>query len=676
MANGLKALGSYLADDTLSDEALNFVADPYADRVTRIQRSGQSSPELQAFLARADAAQEQRDAERAVEAAARLPQVKAREDIPQESVPPLLRRTEGMEPRVSSVSAPSNLGVNSFLRQLAASRPSSEAQPSRQPSSSDPVVALESPTGGVRRPVDPSSTKAVAASPQKTMFPGVLASPIPIASAPVKVDVPAAVAGTIAPTTSTSSAPPAGGQTEPDLSLIPTENPRAATTGDGSSPAVRAETAQRSTDVAASAPSVPASDGSGGDDEMASLRRRLGLLQAFEGVGSAASGKNLRTDGGILVDRMKQIEALRAKREEQTLEQQRERSTWGASNRATLASALAQWKGDPERTAALEALASGADTTKPSDFSRNAVNAVMTKPKVLGVEATTGKTEAGTDTAKAKTKTEDLLREPKARKLGTAADLDEARIRALNAKSAADALALTKSRAAVADAGKAGTPSKEAIKYIRDDLKTAEKAITPTLENFKAIESVSPGFAFGRPDKQLETLEFVTASKLPRFAKQASDLRSAVEALIIDIRHGSFGASLTATEKASFESMLNTGLSGTVGQLSKAVDRVRRKAAATAQTHFNTSQQFYPTETQQVLSTSAVFGPATRKGGVYADVWTLPEAPAAGGGAATRQQKPTASEGYTTFWNKAQGKWQEIPNEKAEAAKASGRFEE
>jgi hypothetical protein len=93
-----------------------------------------------------------------------------------------------------------------------------------------------------------------------------------------------------------------------------------------------------------------------------------------------------------LGERMKQIEALRAKREEQTLEQQRERSTWGASNRATLASALAQWKGDPEKTAALEALASGADTTKPGDFSRNVVNAVMTKPKVLGAEATVGKT--------------------------------------------------------------------------------------------------------------------------------------------------------------------------------------------------------------------------------------------------------------------------------------------
>jgi hypothetical protein len=119
------------------------------------------------------------------------------------------------------------------------------------------------------------------ASLQKTVSPGSLASPIPIASAPVKTDVPAAVAGTIAPTTSTSSAPSAG--------------------------------------TSSTVKPPPVDAGSGGDDEMASLRRRLGLLQAFEGVGSAASGKNLRTDGGILADRMKQIEALRAKREERSM---------------------------------------------------------------------------------------------------------------------------------------------------------------------------------------------------------------------------------------------------------------------------------------------------------------------------------------------------------------------
>jgi hypothetical protein len=449
-----------------------------------------------------------------------------------------------------------------------------------------------------------------------TPKPASVTASIPIASTPVKADVPGAVAGSIAPTTSTSPAPPAG--------------------------------------TSSTVEPPPVEAGSGGDDELGRLSMGQALVRALEGSGSVISGQNLRSGAAdTLGERMKQIEALRAKREERSADVSQEQAQYEGANLGTLTSNIAAFKDRPEVVAALENLRPAAKYTKPSDFLKAAYQAVMNPPTLAGKEAGVKKTGAQTAQVQERTTTEKEIRPGKVRKLKTAADLDEARIRALNTKATADALALTKSRAAVADAGKAGTPSKDAIKYIRDDLKTAEKAITPTLENFKAIEAASPGFAFGRPDKELETLEFVAAAKLPRFAKQASDLRSAVEALIIDIRHGSFGASLTATEKASFESMLNTGLSGTVGQLSKAIDRVRRKAAATAQTHFNTSQQFYPTETRQVLSTSAVFGPATRKGGVYADVWTLPEAPAAGGGTPAGMVKVKHSSGRTTTVDRA-----------------------
>jgi hypothetical protein len=110
----------------------------------------------------------------------------------------------------------------------------------------------------------PAKTSDLAAL-QKLMSTGSLASPIPVASAPVKADVPGALKGAIPATTPTQPAPPA--------------------------------------------------DGSGGD-EMSSLRKQLGIQQMFEALGSAGSGKNLYTDGGILGDRMKQIEALRAKKAE------------------------------------------------------------------------------------------------------------------------------------------------------------------------------------------------------------------------------------------------------------------------------------------------------------------------------------------------------------------------
>lgn len=455
------------------------------------------------------------------------------------------------------------------------------------------------------------------------------ALPIPIASAPVKSDATAPVA---------SALPPTGPQTpagKPDSS------------GKGSIPA-------------------PSSEGSGGDDDLRRLRMGQVLAKAAAGFGNIVAGR--QTDigvGDVLGDRVKQIEALRAKREEQSLEQQRERATWGTSNRATLASFLAQWKGDEAKTAALEALASGADTTKPSDYSRNVVNAVMTKPKVLGAEAGVAKTEGQVET-------DEALRPGKVEKLRTAADLDKARIDKIRRETAANAVSLTRSARAVETAGKENVPSKEAIKYIRDDIKTAEKAITPTLENFKNIERASPGFAFGEPDKSVATLDFVAAEKLPAFANKARDLRSAVEALIVDIRHGSFGASLTAPEKASFETMLNTGLTGTVEQLSRAINMVRQKAAATAQTHFNTSLTFYPTETSQVLSSSAVFGPATRDGGVYSDVWRVQAPPTAAGG---RPEKPALAAGKTALWDVAKGKWVSAPDAQVDAAVASGKYE-
>ncbi len=143
----------------------------------------------------------------------------------------------------------------------------------------------------------PAKTSDLAAL-QKLMSTGSLASPIPVAAAPVKADVPSALKGAIPATTATQPAPPA--------------------------------------------------DGSGGD-EMSSLRKQLGIQQMFEALGSAGSGKNLYTDGGILADRMKQIEALRAKRQERQEGLEVERS----QNEQTLNAYQAQF---PELRETLEPL--------------------------------------------------------------------------------------------------------------------------------------------------------------------------------------------------------------------------------------------------------------------------------------------------------------------------------
>jgi len=268
------------------------------------------------------------------------------QDVGEEMTPPSLQKTsEYARPNSRAASGLERLGLRLN-------------QPVDMP---ETVPSLAMPSGV------PAKTSDFA-SRQKLMSPGALKAPemrdIPIKTAPPTKDV-AAPTASVLPTTTADK--PAG---KPDSA------------GTQSLPA-------------------PSSEGAGGD-ALGRLSLGQALTRALEGSGSIIAGRDLRSGAAdTLGERMKQIEALRAKREEQSLEQQRERATWGTSNRATLASALAQWKGDEAKTAALEALASGADTTKPSDFSRNAVNAVMTKPKVLGAEATTKKTGAQGDVAAA-----------------------------------------------------------------------------------------------------------------------------------------------------------------------------------------------------------------------------------------------------------------------------------
>jgi hypothetical protein len=181
-----------------------------------------------------------------------------------------------------------------------------------------------------------------------------IASPIPVAAAPVKADVPEATKGAIPATTSTQPAPPM--------------------------------------------------DGSGGDDDdVRNLYLARLAAQNAAGFGGMGAGKNI--DMGIadtLGERLKQVEALRAKRlqtaEERALEQQQ----FEGANLGTLTSNLASFKDRPEVVAALENLRASAKFTKPSDFLKAVYQAVMNPPTLAGKEATTAKTGAQTTTEEGK----------------------------------------------------------------------------------------------------------------------------------------------------------------------------------------------------------------------------------------------------------------------------------
>jgi hypothetical protein len=508
---------------------------------------------------------------------------------------------------------------------------------------------------------------------------------IPVKTASVRSNAPRPVSNAIRPTTPAAAAPPKAPPeatpATPAPAAPPKVDPWAAMERQRNLPPMQSLLVNRptvSSDAAApSAPTVAApvppvggatppgataavppqvEAGAGGDDEMNRLSMGQALIRALEGSGSVISGQNLRSGAAdVLADRMKQIEALRAKRQERADELARED--------AQSAAIVEQYKSLADQ--GLVPSIKGLDRMPY----KQAASLIKTYASLPGTVARTEKTAAEIPLVQARVgdvQAATALKGAKAADIPKNAEsrdaLRQAQIQKLRRQTAANVVGLTKSAKVVEDAGKSGVPPKEAIKYIRDDLKTAEKAISPTLENFKNIEAAAPGFAFGRPPKDIETLDFVKAATIPRFADKARDLRTAVEALIIDIRHGSFGASLTATEKASFETMLNTGLSGTVEQLSRAVNKIRTEAANTAQTHFNTSMTFFPNETARVLSTSNTFGPATREGGVYSDVWKI-KAPAAGGAATTT--------GMTRMTG-PDGKRYDVPSDKVEAAKAKG----
>jgi len=492
--------------------------------------------------------------------------------MPEEETPPPTMTPPSLQTPLERFRARAPVGLESAGRQL--------REPTDMP---ETVPSLTMPSGVPAKTSDFASL-------QKLMSSGSLASPIPVASAPVKADAPAPTTGAIAATTPTQPAPPAG------------------------------------TSSTVKAPPVEA--GSGGDDDVRNLYLARLAAQSAAGFGGMGAGKNI--DMGIadtLGERMKQIEALRAKRQERQEGLEVERS----QNNQT----LDMYKNlFPDKADSLEALR---DLTGKGAVFKQGLDAWMkreelTKVKQPVAEARAGDIGAAEDLKKKKGTTEDLLREPKARKLGTAADLDEARRKALENQARADVVTSDK------EARETKADARAAEAAVTRAMERANKGgdVTTTANNFIALETVAPGFAKGQKPDWLGRFTLQKAMEVPAISNKAAALNSALENFTANIRKTLFGASLTGNEKASFDLIVNRRLTATPEQLAAAVNVLREGAARFAQNHFVTALKFHPNETSDVLRSSAVYGPALKQGGIYADVWTLPgvaarETPAAGG---------------------------------------------
>jgi hypothetical protein len=397
------------------------------------------------------------------------------------------------------------------------------------------------------------------------------------------------------------------------------------------------------------------------------------------------AGKNI--DMGIadtLGERLKQVQALRAKREEQSLEQQRERATWGTSNRATLASALAQWKGDEAKTAALEALASGADATKPSDYSRNVVNAVMTKPKVLGAEAGVAKTEAGTTRTLGQAATDAALRPSKVGKLAADTELAKARTAKVykDMKLAGAKLALDERRT-LEQAQQSKDPFKklESLNTIAD--KKEFGGFTTLAGDLADLEGTAPGFVTrGEVPEWLTREQQALGQNWPTSTDpRVVDFLAAYGKVANEERHRQYGSAQTDGELRAFMQQLNASpLSAGPQVLAQQVKRFGQAAGRVAKGRLTRYNNVFGAE-----NVDTVFSPEWRPlfdaGGVFAAQGSpfVAARPAAGGEApapvsGVAEAAPAVSAGKTALWDAARNKWMQIPNDKVDAAVSSGKY--
>jgi hypothetical protein len=542
-----------------------------------------------------------------------------------------------------------------------------------------PMAALDRATFAARNPVGPPTeeeTNARAAGLSLKDWRALsapsasnIASPIPVASAPVKADVPGAAKGAIPATTSMQPAPPAG--------------------------------------TSSTVKPPPVEAGSGGDDEMGRLSMGQALVRALEGSGSVISGQNLRSGAAdTLGERMKQIEALRAKRTEKA-EEQAKASSFGSMltkllpglspeeqaafqqtvassgsveaglnlmkqlkgaqtdkevqrqvNEAALNAALARYP-DPELAKSFEALRPVAGQYPQKDF------AAMLDKAAAGM--------AGFE-AKAATTQFTVDKNGRFNKL-TPGDIDKQKLQNdkirqdidLNAKQFA-----LKEKEALAAPGK--DDAEKAIKL--NDLAEKEKGFGGyvTLANdLSELEAAAPGFVTrGEAPEWLTSAQQSLGQNWPTSADpRVVKFLAAYGKLANAERHRLYGSAQTAGELKAFLQQLNdnpfsSGPETLATQMTSFAGNVGRRATNTLNRY---SSVFGAPVVDRVLG--GEFRPLYEEGAVFSTFRTPFIAAAAAG---TRPAAPSVGAGKTALWDAAASKWVQAPDEQVEAAVASGKY--
>lgn len=518
------ALRRVLEDDTMSDEALDFMADPYADRVTRLRRSGQASPELEAFLARTGAVQDQREAERAVEAASRLPKIQGAEiSAPVRSTPAPMSVPEALRPSDWVTARPASAPQQTPpMNQL-----SLGAAPVSPPDSR--VIDL---LGPFFKPVDEASL------PLKGIR-------LPVEEAPTMM-APARVAASRTKASQTAPAPAAAPAPAP-APVAPAVAPVPVAAGPSPTAAVPSAAVTKTLTVPPPPPAAPVA-GAGGDADLDRLALGQSLIQGLETFGSAVSGKNLRSGmAESLGERYRQAQALQAKRAEQGIVDAQAQ----ANNRAQVEYLMQRF---PERR---EALAGLRDMTKSPNFSQ-----------MLRVEEQIALDEAKAKQTSAKTEDIGSMAGYRSDLLSLRRDTQEALNdwRAVQAGFRQAELDLKKAEAARKQEGST-EPSAQEQKAFQVAIKPANNTAV-ALKDAAGLDAVSDGMLrTGKPPEWLSRADialFVSGdlgrSRLANSNPKAFDLLTEMARLKTMVGHEYFGSALSPSEAERQRQFLDFGL--------------------------------------------------------------------------------------------------------------------
>jgi hypothetical protein len=446
-------------------------------------------------------------------------------------------------------------------------------------------------------------------------------SSIPVASASDKADVPGTVTGAITPTTSTQSAPPADG-----------------TSGEVKPPPVEA--------------------GSGGDDDVRNLYLARLIAQNAAGFGGMGAGKNI--DMGIadtLGERLKQVEALRAKRQEKEVTDAQE----VANNKAQVDYLISRF---PEQTDSLTKLYG---MTRKANF-----------PQFVRLEE-----QIALDRARAKTegvKPEVAIRGVAVKEAGQGEKEKEGESRrklraAQVAKIYKDMeLAGTKlaldERKTIEQAQQSKDPYKklESLNTIAD--KKEFGGFTTLAGDLGDLERVAPGFVTrGEVPEWLTREQQLLGQNWPTSTDpRVVDFLAAYGKVANEERHRQYGSAQTDGELRAFMQQLNASpLSAGPQVLAQQVKRFGQAAGRVAKGRLTRYNNVFGAENVATVF-SPEWKPLFSEGGVFAaqgSPFASPVRAKAGGAPApaSRMTRMVAPDGSGRY---------DIPNDKVKAAKAKG----